>query len=124
LTARANGAMMPLPIRQTGSGAFPRSQEVAMYLRIVHGRATDAGRLGDVAALGSDIVAAFRALPGFVGYQGGVDRQSGTVVGISTRDTAEHARVSRDALGGVVAKFQALGVQLDAPQVYEVAFQG
>jgi heme-degrading monooxygenase HmoA len=48
------------------------------------------------------MAAAFRQLPGFESFMSGTDRASGRVIVVSTWDTEEHARFSRDALGGVV----------------------
>jgi hypothetical protein len=50
-----------------------------------------------------------------------VDRASGRAIIVSTWDTEEHARWSPgDVLGDIVAKLQALNVQTDAPEIYEV----
>jgi len=54
-------------------------------------------------------------------YAGAVDRASGRLRAVSTWDTEEHARFSRDALGqSAVSRLQAAGVQLDPPEFYEV----
>jgi hypothetical protein len=64
--------------------------------------------------------AAIRRLPGCQSWMGGVDRASGRLILVSTWDTADHARWALEALGDLVPRFQALGVQLDPPEVFEV----
>jgi hypothetical protein len=46
----------------------------------------------------------------------------GTILGYGRSwDTEEHARLSRDVLlGAFIPRLQALGVQLDPPQIFEV----
>jgi hypothetical protein len=44
----------------------------------------------------------------------------GQLVAVSTWDTEEHARWPRQALGDFVPRLQALGVQLDPPEFFEV----
>jgi len=53
-----------------------------MYVRITRGR-FQPERIDDVEALSSDIAEAIKILPGFLGYQGGVDRNTSTIVAIS-----------------------------------------
>jgi hypothetical protein len=68
----------------------------------------------------SAIIPAIKALPGFQSYEGGFDRTAGRLINITHWDTEEHASWSRDQLGDVISQVQALGVQLEPPQVYEV----
>jgi hypothetical protein len=50
----------------------------------------------------------------------GGDRNAGTIVAISTWDTEEHARFSRDdALSDIQRRVLATGTELDPPQIYE-----
>jgi hypothetical protein len=52
-------------------------------------------------------------------FMGGVDRASGRTITVTTWDTEDHARWPREALGDLVARFQALGIQLDRPEFFE-----
>ena len=61
-----------------------------------------------------------RPLPGFQQLHQGVDRTAGRAAAVSTWDTAEQAQFSRDALGDTIARLQALGVQFEPPEIYEV----
>ena len=70
-------------------------------------------------AIGPDVAAAFRRLPGFQGYHAGVDRARGTIISISIWDTEEHAQVPRDALGEIARRLDPLGVQVEPLEVYE-----
>jgi hypothetical protein len=50
----------------------------------------------------------------------GADRTSREGHGVSTWDTEEHAQWSRDTLGDVPARFRALRIQVEEPQIFEV----
>jgi hypothetical protein len=63
---------------------------------------------------------AVRQLPGNQSVVIVGDRTSGEGLAVSTWDTEEHARFSRDALlGDMTGRLQAVGVQLDPPQIFE-----
>jgi hypothetical protein len=47
------------------------------------------------------------------------DHTSGKIIAVSTWDTEEHARFSRDALGDVQRRVLAAGVELDPAELYE-----
>jgi hypothetical protein len=51
----------------------------------------------------------------------GTERSTGKIIAISTWDTAEHAAVSRDALGEVLGRLLAIGTQMDPPEIYEAS---
>ena len=90
-----------------------------MYIRITRGR-LDPAKYDQLVSMAKDIEAAVRAAPGCQSYLGGGDRAAGTTVAVSTWDTEEHARLSRDvALAAIMPRLQAMGVQLDPPEVYE-----
>jgi quinol monooxygenase YgiN len=81
---------------------------------------SDPARYDEFVALGQEIAEAVKRVPGCRSYTGGTDRTTGAVVGISRWDSAEAAAFSRDRLGDIVPRLQALGVRLEAPEIYEV----
>lgn len=93
-----------------------------MYLRITRTH-FDPARYDEVMATAADVVAAIRSQPGFQAYYNGVDRAGGRSAAVSLWDTEEHARLDRAALGDVIPRLLALGVQFDPPEVYEVGAQ-
>ena len=90
-----------------------------MYLRITRAR-FDPSTYDDVLPLTREVTAAARQLPGLQQLHQGADRTAGTVAVVSTWATADQAQFSRDALGDVLARLQALGVQFEPPEIYEV----
>jgi hypothetical protein len=91
-----------------------------MYLRVTRGR-IDPARLDQLSGqVGQDVGAAIRRLPGFQSHMGGADRASGRTIAISTWDTEDHARYPPEALGEVLSRIRALGVQVDPPEIFEV----
>ena len=89
-----------------------------MYLRVTRGR-FDPSRYDEVMSLNREVNAALRRLPGLQSSHVGIDRSAGRLVAVTTWDTEEHARFSREALGDVVSRMQAVGSQLEPPEVYE-----
>jgi hypothetical protein len=92
---------------------------VTAYLRLTRGRFPPAAA-AELGGLAQALAAAMRRLPGHRSYRAAVDRAAGTLVVVSTWDSAEHARFSRDALGDALTRGQALGIQLEPPELYEV----
>ena len=93
-----------------------------MYLRITRGR-FDPARYDELLPLAQAIDAAVQALPGCHHIHSGLDRTAGKLAAVSIWDTVEHASFSREAaagLGDVVRRTQALGVQLEPPEIYEI----
>jgi hypothetical protein len=90
-------------------------------MRVTRSR-TDPSRLDEaVSQVGPDLQAAISRLPGYQSYTIAVDRASGQALSVSTWDTEEHARWSRDAaIGDLLSRLQTLGVQIDPPEFYEV----
>jgi hypothetical protein len=88
-----------------------------MYIRVTRGQ-MDPARFDEVTQV--NMGAAVKQLPGCLSYMRGRDRASGRVVVISTWDTEEHAGWSApDVLGDRVSRLQALGVQMDTPEIFE-----
>ncbi len=94
-----------------------------MYLRISRGR-FDTSKYDELLGLAEDIHAAVRSLPGFQSFYGGADRAAGTLAVVSVWDSAEHANVPREALGAIMPRLQAVGLQLEPAEIYEVVVQG
>jgi hypothetical protein len=91
-----------------------------MYMRVTRGR-FDPTRFDEFDQLVLDAVAVIKLLPGCQSYASGVDRASGQLCDVSTWDTEEHARFSRDDPGeSAMSRLHAAGVQLDPPEFYEV----
>jgi heme-degrading monooxygenase HmoA len=93
-----------------------------MYLRITRGK-FDVSRYDEGVAVIKEVGDAMARLPGFQGYQGGQDRATGAFGVVSTWDTEEHARFSRDSLGEVMTRQLASGAKLEPAEIYEVVVQ-
>ena len=93
-----------------------------MYMRVIRSRWTDVTKIGSDEAkqLGPDLNSAVRRQPGNQSYTVGRDRASGPTIGASTWGTEQHARFSFDALGDIPSRLQALGVQVEPPEIFEV----
>jgi hypothetical protein len=90
-----------------------------MYIRVTTGQA-DPSRAGEISTWANErLVPLLRTLPGFKEYHGGADPQTGRVLAVSLWDTREQAAGLREAAGSVLAELNAMGVTLDAPQVFE-----
>jgi hypothetical protein len=90
-----------------------------MYIRVTTGQA-DVSRAEDITRWGNErLVPALRKLPGFKGYHGGADRQSGGIVAVTLWETREQAERLREAIGDVFAELGGMGVKLDAPKIFE-----
>jgi hypothetical protein len=90
-----------------------------MYLRITRSR-FDPAAYEQIVPLVEEVTTAIRRLPGVQHVHQGIDRTAGTGAYVSVWDTEEHARFSRDALGDAIGRLQALGVQLEPPELYEI----
>ncbi len=90
-----------------------------MYLRITRGR-FDPARYDEIRPVLEDVLAAVQRLPGFQSYYNGIDRTAGTAVAVSAWDSEEHVRFDRAALGDAIPRLQALGMQLEPAEIYEV----
>jgi hypothetical protein len=92
-----------------------------MYLRIRRGR-FDPATYDELMRLWWE--AGLVRLPGFERLQVGTDRTAGTLIAVSTWDTQVQASVGFDAIADAVAdRAQVLGVQLDPPEIFEIAAQ-
>ena len=93
-----------------------------MHLRLTRGR-FDPARYDESVALSREVGDALARLPGFRTYHGGGDRATGAIVAVSTWDTEEHARFSRDVLGDVVARLLVTDARLEPAEIYEVVVE-
>ncbi|MDQ2783727.1 MAG: hypothetical protein M3Y58_01855 [Chloroflexota bacterium] len=89
-----------------------------MFLRCT--RSTfDPAKADEVVALGGDLKAIYGKLPGIQHSHSALDRAAGKAITILLFDTREHAQFGREALGDIVARLQAAGVKIEAPEIYE-----
>ena len=95
-----------------------------MYLRITRSSG-DPSRMDEAMALNQEILAAVHRQPGFQSAYPGADRASGRAVAVSIWETQEQAAMPRDALGlgDLVSRLEAVGLQLEPPDVYEITGQ-
>lgn len=70
--------------------------------------------------LDAALAGAIRRLPGIQHCSLGTDQAAGKGIAVTVFDTLEHAQFSRDLLGEVIPRMQALGLRMEAPQFYEV----
>jgi hypothetical protein len=93
-----------------------------MYMRVTRARFADPSKIDETTRqTGRDVAAAIRRQPGCQSFTGAVDRANGRAITVSTWDTEEHARWSpADVLGDIVSRLEALNVQTDPPEIYEV----
>ncbi len=69
------------------------------------------------------LIPLLRQLPGFVSYTYGLDAATCRGVSLTVWQNREAAEGFRTALGGLVQKFQEVGLIIAPSQVYEVARQ-
>jgi hypothetical protein len=82
----------------------------------------DPARIDEDSTLAQDIAEAFRQLPGFQSLMSGTDRATGQFITVTTYDTEEHARWA-PTRSDLNARLQAVGVQGDPPEFFEVTTQ-
>lgn len=93
-----------------------------MHVRISRIR-FDPDKYDQVMEIFRDVPDVMRQQPGFLGYFAALDPSVGTGLAVSTWETEVQAWISRSVLGNIVPRMQALGVELDAPEVYEIVVQ-
>ncbi|HET8629869.1 MAG TPA: antibiotic biosynthesis monooxygenase [Thermomicrobiales bacterium] len=95
-----------------------------MYVRVAVAR-YDPAREDEVGRFADDeVVASYRAQPGFHGYRGGRDREAGRLVAITTWDTREHAQRRPEFTAQIRPRFAELGIALESEQIFELTAQG
>ncbi len=89
-----------------------------MFLRCTRAH-FDPAKADEALTVAKDLNAALGRLPGLQHSHAALDRAAGKSITITIFDTREHAQFSRDALGDLVPRFQAVGLTMDAPEIYE-----
>ena len=89
------------------------------YLRVSHAQ-FDPAQYDELQRLNADLTSAVQRAPGFQQFLTGYDRAEGKAIAVSVFDTLEHAQFSRDLLGDIMPRFQALGLRMEPPVFYEV----
>ncbi len=91
-----------------------------MYLRVTRGT-FDPAAIYAVDAIINDVRDALAQLPGHDHTHQGIDGSNGRLVTVTTWDTEEHARFSRDQLGDdIVRKIEAASIVLEPAEVYSI----
>jgi len=92
-----------------------------MYVRVTHGQYDPAQTRADaVQAASEPVVEVIKSLPGFISYQGGLNRETGAIIAISTWQDEASATFPREALGDAIANLMSVGLRLEPPAFYEV----
>jgi hypothetical protein len=91
-----------------------------MRLRVTRGTFDPGTSEEQLIALTESTADEIKKQPGFVSFQSGLNRQGGTLVAISTWQDEDSANFPREALGPVMSRIRDLGVQLEAPEFYDV----
>ena len=89
-----------------------------MYIRLTRGR-FDPGRYDELLRMTEQTIEAARELPGCRSFQIAIDRQAGALVALSTWDDPQQA----PTIAQLRAAAEAIGVQFEAPEMYEVIAQ-
>jgi quinol monooxygenase YgiN len=121
MAAQGGDRSDPQEIASLQTGQPGTKASATAYLRVSRGR-FPAASYDEVIRVSKELADAVRRLDGCQRYQGGVDRVAGTIVAVSTWDSEAHAHFSRDVLGTIVPQLLALGVELEAPEVYAVVY--
>jgi len=90
-----------------------------MYLRIIRAH-FDPAAAEQVAVAIQEVPAALSQRPGVKRIQQGIDATAGTGAMVSIWDTEEQANFTCVALGDPIDRLQALGVQFEEPEIYEL----
>jgi quinol monooxygenase YgiN len=89
-----------------------------MHIRVTRGR-LDPARFDELAGVARETVAGAGELPGCRGFQIAADRSSGRLIAVSLWDDPAQAQ----AIGRLRAPAEAVGVQFEPPEMYEVIAQ-
>lgn len=99
-------------------------RSLPVYLRVTSMRYDTAREQELVQFTEQQLIPAFRRVPGFRRYIGGVDRATGRGVSITEWHDLQHAQLLREAIGPALLQGIAdVGAQLEHAQFYEVTAQ-
>ncbi len=88
------------------------------FMRVTRSQA-DPAVVEELLSLAPDYNAAVRQLPGLQDFHGGLDRATGKGITVAIFDTEDHARFSPEALGAVIGRIQATGIQVESVEYFE-----
>jgi hypothetical protein len=91
-----------------------------MYMRISRGSFPSGTDVQKMIELNETVADALKNRPGFVSFHAGLNQQSGTFLAVTMWKDEESANFPREALGNFVSQGQALGIQLEPAESYEV----
>lgn len=95
-----------------------------MFLRIVRSQVAPGSLTqAQINTIGQDVVAAVNRLPGVERAHVASDADTGRAVTVSIWDTSEHAHFDSSQLGDLIPRLQQAGIQMDAPEIYEINAQ-
>jgi hypothetical protein len=89
------------------------------YMRVTRSR-VDPSRVDEANKVLPDIIAGIKQLPGFQSIVVGGDRTTGEAIAVSMFDTEEHARWTANPNTDNASRLRAAGVQMSAPEYFEV----
>ena len=90
-----------------------------MYVRVTRGR-FNVDKIDEIQRLIEEtLLPALKQLPGFQSYRGGFNRNAGTLVAISFWDTEEQSQALQARRG----PFEALGVEFEPAEIFEITVQ-
>ena len=92
--------------------------EVCVHIRLSRGR-FDPARYDELLQMTEQTIEAARQVPGCRSFQIAIDRQAGRVIALSTWNDPDQA----PAISQLRARAEAIGVQFEAPEMYEVVAQ-
>jgi hypothetical protein len=88
-------------------------------MRVTRSR-VDPSKVDDANKVLPDIVADLKKLPGFQSVVIGGNRTTGEAVAVSTFDTEQHARWTANPSTDNATRLRSAGVDMSAPEIYEV----
>lgn len=83
----------------------------------------DPARYDQIVPILQEIATTMSGLPGFHKYHVGVDGAAGRIAAVTDRDTRAHGEFSRAVLGDSMHRLQALGVELEPAEVYDLVVE-
>lgn len=95
-----------------------------MFLRIVRSHvAPGALSQAQINSISQDVVAVIKPLPGCQHVYVASNADTGQAVTVSHWDTREHAHFDASKIADLIARLQQSGVQIEAPEIYDINAQ-